>query len=421
MSVGTPRANRGGRRAATALCISASVALVGCSMLRERVAPAVVSPALVAEALAGRGSFSRRMPIPAPPEPDHLRPCCAFGLDLKVKVAGIPVPAFSLETVRGPSDLGPHQYGAGLVQLMPSPVQAKDGTPSHENNGTAYTCRGGFIDAAHTRDFADLTWFLASRIQNLLETGGSVRLGELGGARSLAIRALPPDVLRKAGRIPAAVAIAQWATFELSVWREIATWYGHETIPPWSERISSFSLEDLYSNMLGARIAGGILLDDSVGGEVAWDQAMTTWLAVSLEVLGVVPKERAAEAMRAVEGTWWDANRRVPDWKVVERRALKLGPVLTPWLVTADVSPKAQAIGCENAQPMPLSLPRDIGGAAPDELATVHVEVSDKLVRNHFPLPRNGAHNITQNDFPAVVQAIRRDFARELGAGSDRP
>jgi hypothetical protein len=388
---------------------------------RERVAAAVVSRALVAEALAGRGISSRRMPIPAPPEPVHLRPCCAFGLDLKVKVAGIPVPAFSLETAKGPSDVGPHQYGAGRLQLAPSPVRAEDGTPSHENNGIAYTCRGGFIDTAHTRDFADLTWFLASRIQNLLESGGSVKLAEFGGARELDIRAVPPDVLRKAGPFPAAVAIAQWAAFELSVWREIATWYGYETVPPWPEKISTFSLEDLYSNLLGARVAGGILLDDSVDGEVAWDRAMTAWLAASFEVLDVVSKERAAEAFRAVEGTWWNAKRRVPDWKVVERRALKLEPVLTPWLVTADAFPKAQATGCEDAQPMPLSLPHDVGGSAPDELATVHVEVGDKLVRNHFPLPRGGDRNITQNDFPAVVEAIRHDFARELGAGSDRP
>jgi len=122
-----------------------------------------------------------------------------------------------------------------------------------------------------------------------------------------------------------------------------------------------------------------------------------------------------------VEGTWWDAKRRVPDWKLVERRALKLGPVLTPWLATAREFPKAEAIGCGDARPMPISLPDDVGGAAPNELATVRVEVSNKLVRNHFPLPRGGDRNITQNDFPAVVEAIRPDLARELGAGSDRP
>ena len=58
--------------------------------------------------------------IPKPPEPTHLRPCCAFGADLKVEIGVVPVPGFALDNIRGLEDVGPHKYNIGVLQSSSS-------------------------------------------------------------------------------------------------------------------------------------------------------------------------------------------------------------------------------------------------------------------------------------------------------------
>ena len=53
-----------------------------------------------------------------------------------------------------------------------------------EHNGLVYTCRGGFIDTAHVRDYADWAIFLVAQIARLAETGGVVELPDEGGRRA---------------------------------------------------------------------------------------------------------------------------------------------------------------------------------------------------------------------------------------------
>src|SRR4029453_17364666 len=99
----------------------------------------------------------------------------------------VPLPAFTLENIRGLDDVGSHEYRAGLLQITPGPVQDDGVRPSREHNGIAYTCRGGFIDTAHVRDFADLAWFLAAQVDRRLESGGSIDLADLGGRRRVVL------------------------------------------------------------------------------------------------------------------------------------------------------------------------------------------------------------------------------------------
>ncbi|TOM58444.1 hypothetical protein CGH73_26665, partial [Vibrio parahaemolyticus] len=54
--------------------------------------------------------------------------------------------------------------------------------------------------------------------------------------------------------------LAAKLAFQLAVWHEIAQWYGYQSVPGFSEGISAFSPEDLYSNLLGARLAMTVIL-----------------------------------------------------------------------------------------------------------------------------------------------------------------
>ncbi|MGH8657655.1 MAG: DUF4056 domain-containing protein, partial [Gammaproteobacteria bacterium] len=195
--------------------------------------------------------------IPTIHYPRSLRPCCAFGHDLKVKVDGMPVPGVEIGNVLGPDQVGKHRYDNGFLSLeMSDPREFVD----DENNGLVYTCRGGFVDLAHVRDNADNTLALAAAVGRLMDTGGVFEVPPQGAAMRVRVAAVPPEKIHKYHRGRLAVEMAKWLGFQLSICHEIATWYGYASLAEWPEKISAFSPEDLYSNQLGARIAGAIAL-----------------------------------------------------------------------------------------------------------------------------------------------------------------
>ncbi len=421
-------------------CAVCCIPLTGCTQVsgnhsRVAAAPAPTRDLLLDVMTAGDGHIrvasqgtaqDERLRFFVLPEPDRLRPCCAFGYDLKVKIGAVPVPGFSMQTVRGRSDIGQHSYGAGLVQFASSPVAHAAGQPSRESNGIVYTCRGGFIDTAHLRDYADLTAYLAPQIRSRLDDGGDIVLADQGGTRTVRVRPLPRALAPRAvagERDSFAIAAAEWVTFELSVWREIATWYGHETVPPWPERISSFSIEDLYSNLLGTRLAGALLATQTFRDEPEYDSAMSAWIDAALDALGVVSQQSAADAMKAVAGVWWDPERRVPDWKVLRRRKFDIDGTVPPWLIESASGKSVDAApGCKGSQePVVLHTVDRFDGIAIADVAYVELVVSDKLAAHGFPFPRRGDRHITPRDFPTIVDAIRRETSRALGGPADHP
>ena len=88
--------------------------------------------------------------------PTHLRPCCAFGRDLQVSLAELPVPAVHVNNVLDPNHLGHHTYNGGLVSAKHG---VRKGFVSTEKNGLIYTCRGGLVDTSHIRELVDWTAF----------------------------------------------------------------------------------------------------------------------------------------------------------------------------------------------------------------------------------------------------------------------
>jgi hypothetical protein len=82
-----------------------------------------------------------------------------------------------------------------------------------------------------------------------------------------------------------------------------------------------FSPEDLYSNLLGIKIAGGLLMNQGEAEtDVLYDRHMDEWLRATLAYLQPVSAGAGAEAMRLVDGVWWDSRARLPDPRLVLRR-----------------------------------------------------------------------------------------------------
>jgi hypothetical protein len=129
--------------------------------------------------------------------------------------------------------------------------------------------------------------------------------------------------------------------------------------------------------------------------------------------------------MFAVDGQWWDSNRRLPDKYLTLRRYLEIGPRLTPWLVSeAGIDADTTALldeRCADQRPVSLRNPDDHRGLPFREVATLEIEVSDAPVRRGFPLPRPDSNRITQEDFPSIVAAVAVEADERFGAGVDSP
>lgn len=369
----------------------------------------------------GAGTLFRDMhasEIPRIPVRQRFRPCCAFGADLGVSLWIFPVPGYRIGNVLDPEELGLHSYDSGVVRLG---YDSENGGLLHrEKNGLLYTCRGGFVDTAHVRDNVDWAIYLATMIARNLEKGIVIELPDEGGKRRVVLRPVPSDVVARIGRRRITLPLAQWAAFQISLWHEIATWYGWSSVPGFPEVVSAFSPEDLYSNILGQRIALGIAAQRAARSESVYNRSVDEWLAKVLKSLGVVSKKVSLEAIRALDGVWWDSRARLPQAELVLRRNLDVGEQLSPWLVPTELMPASLREACEEMpEPLPLANPSNVDGMACGDLIHLDIEVDDRLL-GRSPFDRLGL-NITQNDFPEIIEVIRAETRVRFGPSADRP
>jgi len=361
--------------------------------------------------------------IPEIAYPRALRPCCAFGADLQVEVGRVPVPGVEIGNLIAPEKIGPHRYDNGYLSLQRGDPR---GVVDDENNGLVYTCRGGFIDLAHVRDNADNTLALAAAIARGMETGSTIELPPQGAAMRVRVRPISAQAIAKYGRIQLAVRLAEWVAYQLSIWHEIATYYGYASLAAWPEKISAFSPEDLYSNQLGVRLAAGVILKGGARSDVEYGLNMDAWIERMLRRLVVVPLADSRAAMAELDGAWWDSQKRIPDWTLVLSRDFDTQPFLRPWRLEeaspgkeGDVKPLAI---CRHAPPMLVLHVHDgFAGALFRDYATAEFSVDDALVDAGFPLPRAGSRLVTQEDFPEIIDAARKATLAALGPGADAP
>lgn len=406
--------------------VMACFAPLGCRGPTWQAGPDVLAPprrvaAALGDPLAPDGNTVDPADVPQIPPPKGVRPCCSFGMDQRVKYQGVLVPGFTRPNIVSVDELGAHAYDNGPVSVQPDRRVV-----DIENNGLVYTCRGGFIDTAHVRDNADMTVYMGFRLARSLPDAITVELPGDGAMRRVLVKPIAKEILAQRGRLGAAAILAQWVVFQLSIWHEIASWYGVEAVPGFSEKVSTFSPEDAYSNLLGIKIAAALVDGRLVGSRDEYDRAMDAWIAAALRRLADVPKETARAAMRAVDGLWWDSDKILPEWTMVKKRYFDVTPPLHPWRIE-DASPPGQVPAaieqaCGKAgPPLVLSLPDSLGGQKLEDLVTVEIEPEKWVEKTSFPFPRKGEDKITSADFPAVMKAIHDEMAPALGPGFDRP
>ncbi|MBL9102582.1 MAG: DUF4056 domain-containing protein [Myxococcales bacterium] len=401
----TPTPSRSPRRAVLALAGFTAVACAPKWKTETLIDPREVARALDDPAHIGTVFDPSSVPLFDPPE--KLRPCCAFGQDLTVKVGQLPLPDL-LKNVLGVDDLGPHAYDRGSA--------------TRERNGLVYTCRGGFIDIAHVRDNADRALFLSLRIARALPSGVTVDMPWEGTGRRIVVAPLPEGVLERHGRWQVATALAAWANHQLSNWHEVVTWYGWESVKGVPERVSAFSPEDIYSNTLGTKLGVGLVMNREMRSREEYDAAMQAWLLEGLRRLGVVSRDEAHAAMRAVDGRWWDSNSAVPEFKLVLKRSLDVAAPSRGWIVADTVDdPKLKTMCQDSPPPLALTLPEKLGELAIAELVDVRFEFTNKWIPEKFPIAVAEGTVVGPEQLPQIIEDVRAGGQIQLGPGFDDP
>ncbi len=307
------------------------------------------------------------------PPPRIIRTCCSFGYDMKL----VGIPGVKITEISDIHSIGKHVYLGH----------------ASEENGIIYTKNGGFIDLAHLRDQADWTAYLYTQILRSKETPVSFqKLGQEGGSKKLFLNLSEEmtieDEIKLAGRI----------AYDLSLWHEIATWFGASTIPMVPERYSSFSAEDAYSNLLGVLISMKALKS-----ELPFEEAMTKYIEEALYELDVVwSQEESFIAMEEVLDIWWTNEKRLPNKTVLLQRQLNVFPTVTPWLVPNWQIDELTSTSID----LPLYASN---GILLSEYYDFEIRLNAKFpYKKMFPY-RQG-RRITETDFPVLIDEVKEEL-----------
>lgn len=294
--------------------------------------------------------------------PESLRPCCAFGYDLHVRAIGVPIPVYQIGNVLTVSTLGEHHYNDSAFGAVKNIVGL-----SKEKSGLIYTHRGGFIDIAHVRDTADNTLYLFSHIYSRLGQDRRIFFSEELGLRRIQLHAFTPPAAM-ADRYTLAAWLAGHLAFQMAQWHEVAQWYGFQSVPGFSEEISAFSPEDLYSNLLGARLAINVILQGHAGSTEAYNHAMDKALHSALIQLGAVSKEETEREFRDLDGDWWNSKRRVPDKFLVLNRNYDLSENRLP-----------TEVPFERAERYRIMMPAEVAGVPLNSLGELQIHKGNNM------------------------------------------
>lgn len=309
------------------------------------------------------------------PPPRIIRTCCAFGSDLKL----FGIPYAKLNQITSMEKLNEHKYMGD----------------KNEGIGLLYAKKGGFIDLGHVRDQADWTKYLYSLILANREDGEFVqKLAYEGGKKSLTVDA--SSDLDSADCLLLSAKIA----YDISLWHEMSTWFGASALPLIPEQFSSFSVEDVYSNLLGIYIGM-----EALKSSLPYDDAMTAILYQTLDSLDAVAEETDTYlALEAVRESWWTRDKRLPRNGVIIERDLDVQTDVRPWLVPDST------FGF--FEPKILTVPKT---TAKGELLTDYYNLNIDL-NYKFPVkeifPERDNRIISEEDFNTILIRIEEDFKK---------
>lgn len=178
----------------------------------------------------------------------------------------------------------------------------------NESTGMLYTLRGGHIDLAHVRGPADQTKQAYDRAYACIVSGRK-RFTVKPAWERITNKVefqypdnwkQKPEAERQRIAREIALKVAPVVGYNSSLYHEMLTWKGAKFFLIEPEFKSSFSWEDLYSNVMGAWIA-----TDAIEAGGNFNDTFTRLLNQELDRLEAVSKDRAKQITESVRGKWF--------------------------------------------------------------------------------------------------------------------
>jgi hypothetical protein len=244
------------------------------------------------------------------------------------------IPVYDISEFIDPKDFGEHSFGE---------------PNSSENNGALYTCNGGFIDFSHLR--AGLDWSVYLTFQ-LLGKPDTLSLEPEEASLKLRFKNLNQLSLDEIA------SIGQKVAYERLIWHEIASWSYHAPNFFISEQQSTFTPEDVYSNLLGTLIGKKVALRILTNKEnLPFSQIANEEIREMIRQLLPLQNEDASKQAYDIvdrhvqaqlpvkdrnKDIWWDSKIIFTDARYVFKRYMNIGPAIAPWLVPNEY----EKLGC---------------------------------------------------------------------------
>ena len=197
--------------------------------------------------------------------------------------------------------------------------------------------------------------------------------------------------------------------FQMSIWTELVQYYGLTKFAGAEEVYSSFTPDDLYSNLLGAHLGIAALESD-----LPYDHAMDIALLTTLDRLGVVSQAQTRRTLDRLAGSWWNPDFAWPSRNIAILRTYGIGPEVAPSLAPEDVI-------ASHGKPFLLDVPEKGPGGAPldgDYQLEIVPHVGEMA---RFPDAEKGK-TFDQQDLPRLVEEVHAAFdADEAKAKQGEP
>ncbi|MHC4638710.1 MAG: DUF4056 domain-containing protein [Planctomycetota bacterium] len=200
------------------------------------------------------------------------------------------------------------RYGHLPYSSFVNPKTIGTHNSSSERQGMLYTLRGGHIDLAHVRGPADQTKKAYERAYSCIVNGKKSFTVSPAWERITnkvefdfpADWEIKPETERRRIAREIALKVGPLVGYNSSLYHEMLTWKGAKFLLIDPQFKSSFSWEDLYSQIMGVWVA-----KDAIKAGEDFDVTFTRLLNQELKRLEVVPREKAKQITESVRGKWY--------------------------------------------------------------------------------------------------------------------
>ncbi|WP_260115549.1 DUF4056 domain-containing protein [Vibrio sp. SS-MA-C1-2] len=251
---------------------------------------------------------------------------------------------------------------------------------------------------AHVRDTADDTIGLFFEILKNLGQEHRIELPNEIGVRYVEMKLFEAHALTDEQKWTIAAHLAARLAYFKAESHEISQWSGYESFKGWSEGVSAYSIEDLYSNMLGAKLSLHLIMQRKALSTTEYDRNLTLLINATLKELGAVDKVQSQAVLAALDTHWWNSSEPIPHKYMLLKRNFNFGDHQTPYILpeelatfkgedSHDIKQNQLLLSYAKSKTVTLSISSNVEGIELDQVSLLVLEIDPKYYDKFSHVP----------------------------------